>query len=794
MPEVLLTGCRPEPLAGYLKALAILRLVSEQKDPKARGSWQGDVFSLDSALTEQQLVDFLLDDYVPTPLVAPWNGGSGFYPGDTNSALTAILATDKARFSGYQAVIKQVLDWPEIPKPLGSASELVTTLKKHLGGRKPGGKPDESQKRLAEIERCLAQARGSLETYAAHQGLPAWDAFATIDGSLKAAPKGAKGAAKSDLKQLSDACRKGTNAIAKLSRGGSKEQIQAGARARLPEAALAWLDAAFVVRSDGKTTYNPLLGTGGNEGRLDFTYNFMDWLVEIFLNHPGQRDEARLRASLFGGFVKGLEDGKIGQFDPGRAGGFNQGAGVEKKDFKINPWDYILALEGTAALAGSVTRRNGCGSQAAGAIPFSVQFTGAGFASSSPEEEGRPELWLPTWGRPTRYTELRSVFAEGRSQVGRRPARTGKDFVRAVGTLGVDRGLDGFVRYTYLLRRGKSYIALPAGRMAVIPHPELRLLDDLDPILDRLDRWLRQMPNIPASYGSLRRRLEETFFTCAESPSPVAFMELLRVAGRMEALIANHDRSRDPKLAEPLSGLRPEWMLLADDGGPEIRIAAALASIRPSGEVGPIRSNLAGVDPSKPWQWATGRAQKHWYGSGLAERLAGVLEQRLMDASRLDTPNPPFRASIGLGVSDIQAFIDGETDDALLEDLLWAFTWIDWRNRDGLAAVRKAWTKGPSHSPIPRAWCLLKLLYWPGPLDGKEIKPEARIPGLLRAGRIQEACAIAVRRLRVTGLPVLDVEYGRGELDPIRLLAALLLPVHSPDYLTRRIFAPTQQS
>jgi len=36
-----LVGCAPAPLARYLKALGILRLVAEQKDPAVRGWWPG---------------------------------------------------------------------------------------------------------------------------------------------------------------------------------------------------------------------------------------------------------------------------------------------------------------------------------------------------------------------------------------------------------------------------------------------------------------------------------------------------------------------------------------------------------------------------------------------------------------------------------------------------------------------------------------------------------------------------------------------------------------------------------
>jgi CRISPR-associated protein Csx17 len=74
-----LEGCAPSPLAHYLKALAILRLVSEQRDPGARGWWAGEVFWLSTTLSSRELVDFFVEAYEPTPILSPWNAGSGFY-------------------------------------------------------------------------------------------------------------------------------------------------------------------------------------------------------------------------------------------------------------------------------------------------------------------------------------------------------------------------------------------------------------------------------------------------------------------------------------------------------------------------------------------------------------------------------------------------------------------------------------------------------------------------------------------------------------------------------------------
>ena len=68
--QIVLTGCSPEPLASYLKSLALLRLVSEQKDSLARGWWERDVFYLELKFDEVELIRFFLEEYRPTPIVA----------------------------------------------------------------------------------------------------------------------------------------------------------------------------------------------------------------------------------------------------------------------------------------------------------------------------------------------------------------------------------------------------------------------------------------------------------------------------------------------------------------------------------------------------------------------------------------------------------------------------------------------------------------------------------------------------------------------------------------------------
>ncbi|MGH8773505.1 MAG: type I-G CRISPR-associated protein Cas8g1/Csx17, partial [Burkholderiales bacterium] len=108
--ELVLRGCTPTPLASYLKALAVLRLIAEAGtdkggDPDAAGFWRSDEFVLRTRLTEEQLRAFFLERYRPTPLIAPWNGGSGFFPKDNTQGIEALSKSLAPRFDDYRQAI-----------------------------------------------------------------------------------------------------------------------------------------------------------------------------------------------------------------------------------------------------------------------------------------------------------------------------------------------------------------------------------------------------------------------------------------------------------------------------------------------------------------------------------------------------------------------------------------------------------------------------------------------------------------------------------------------------------------
>ncbi len=112
--QLLLNGCAPEPMIHYLKALGIFRLVAEQFDPLARGSWLGDAFALETAKTADELVSFFLNEYCPTPIVAPWNNGSGFHAkedakesGKKVAVFRNLKNSTSSRLQEYREIIAQ---------------------------------------------------------------------------------------------------------------------------------------------------------------------------------------------------------------------------------------------------------------------------------------------------------------------------------------------------------------------------------------------------------------------------------------------------------------------------------------------------------------------------------------------------------------------------------------------------------------------------------------------------------------------------------------------------------------
>ena len=98
-----------------------------------------------------------------------------------------------------------------------------------------------------------------------------------------------------------------------------------------------------------------------------------------------------------------------GLFDPGRAGGANQGPGVEH-DAITNPWDLILHARGSSCVPVHLSP-SGSRLPFVSCSPFTVRATAVGSAST--KDDARAEIWTPLWHRAVRYDELSTLCEKG---------------------------------------------------------------------------------------------------------------------------------------------------------------------------------------------------------------------------------------------------------------------------------------------------------------------------------------------------------------------------------------------
>ena len=787
-----LHGCAPTPLASYLKAIGVLRLISspanhvsgEAADSHARGWWENECFHLRTTLSRDALLRFFLHDYAPSPIIAPWNGGSGFYPGDNKDGFDPLAENQVAgRFTHISAAIRK-------------AARTVAGLE-----------------------------------------------------------------------------------LAKRPEGAAKVELVAALRAELADTALLWLDAVLAL-SGGGLAYPELLGTGGNDGRLDFTNNFARRLVSrakpagLFDASSGEpsNDAARLlEDSLLAAPVLGLCSAAIGQFAPGAAGGPNATNGYSA-DSEVNPWDFVLMLEGATAFAGAATRRHQSASNTSGtttrsgaSFPFTVRAVGAGWGGveATDENDARAEFWAPIWRRPARALEIDSLLGEGRAVLNERTAKDGLDFARAAASLGVSRGFREFERFGFLMRAGRTYLATPIGRRSAAPSPGARLVADLD-VGGWLDR-VRRVGRNDEEPGAARRaikRLEDALFGLLAATETAREAERAIIAlGHVVSWLALSPSGRKA-IGAPPPVLSSTWIRRADDGSAEFRVAAALAAIglpapaRPAqqsdaqgpeaGQPGghgtddessavretpaagesagapgrgrsnaapPMAAHLAPLDEraffygrnlSTRRGWTDGDASPTvvWGAGPLVPNLIAVLERRLVEASTRGLEDKPLCGATAARLADVAAFLSADFDDARCASLLAGIVWAR-------PARLRATHQQPGSAPLPFAYAALKPVFTPddalraaGALPATARMPvppglvaRLRAGGNSRDGRATDAAVrLALARARASGLPTpfgaaragsreSTMEGGRmgAGVPADRLAAALLIPIGDRD-------------
>ncbi len=745
MTEIVFSGCHPEPLGSYLKALGLFRIVAEQLDHETTSHWDGDHFVLVCPSADLvNITDFLLDRYQPSPLVSPWNGGSGFGEKDQQAGIAAIETSTDMRYAVYRDTI--------------------------------------------------AMCRSLVQT-------PNWESL-------------------------------------------EKHEQVSLCRNALPDEAVRWIDAAVVLTtdaSDGRAAgpdhreFPPLLGTGGNVGRLEFSNNYMQRLVDaLSIGRDVRRGgETRnwLDAALTGVSDAPLLKAAIGQFDPGGAGGANSDPLETSGTSLVNPWDFIFSFEGTLLFASGAARRWGSSARGRAAMPFMVDATPIGYSSGSDAEGAKGELWAPLWTRPAGLSEIDRLLSEGRAEWGgghrtrsRSQARTGLDFARSVAALGVDRGVEEFVRHSFLERHGQNMLAVPLGRFHVRHGAGSRVLltAALDPWIERINR----VGNRPKGVDVGLRRLQRSIFELAQHDSAQNLQTVLIDAGRLDGYNASSLTMRG-------GGVRPlrineasEWVNklgFREDGAEsaELRLAVAFTSQRdrqsttdssigiggrtPGEILRPINLGLASTRGASDSQaeWRQGPSGSLSDTSDVVEVLGAFLDLRCrlpatpyvtVDQSsgeRTETgpaqlgAGPAFDYRIPARLDDVLRFLLGQTNDVLLLHLIRGCLLLDFASKAQPPLQRSGSTIG--NAGAPPAFALFAPFFTGRPISlggtklGVLLNPAGDWPRRLRVPAGSEAVVKdGLHRLRVARLIPLLARHeivGRSAADSRRLAAALAFPL-----------------
>jgi CRISPR-associated protein Csx17 len=593
----LLPGLRPEPLASYLAGLGLIRVLAEQADPDASAAWADDGLAITTTVAD--IAAWLAERYEPTPVLSPWNNGSGFGPRDKEPKRT------------------------------------LEAIRSH-----PSPRLEALRQAIPVAERVAAKARSE-----------GWITDGTKPGD--------KGRA---VQEFRNWC---------------------------PDALLPWIDAAVVLAGDDEF-YPPLLGTGGNDGRLDFSTNFHQRLLDVLDVTEKGRDRSLgwARDLLAGTEGQPLADAAVGQFNPAAAGGPGSspfGAAASR----VNPWAYVLLVEGALLFAASTAHRNEHGAGRA-AIPFTVWSSPDGSDSGAEGEESRGEIWVPVWRTPFSFTEVRQLFAEARASWRGRPARRATHFYAATHTLGVARGVDMFVRYGLHRRNGLAFAAVPVDRVDVRAAPEVGLMASVEGWPDRIPS------DAPGAIRTARRNFESAQLGYARTGQPLDLGRLLASLTSLEQAVSRSGRLRDTVPVRRPASSRAFLDVLAPEVSAEMRVAVGLASCAvlpgPGREPGrTMRQILLAIDPPRAGDPA--RVAGRWrdapvvggFGTRpLHEVLADVLAWRCRTAA--DEPGREnirgavtFRTGIRVPPADLHALALGQLDDAALSFWLRACLALDWR-------------------------------------------------------------------------------------------------------------------
>lgn len=544
-------------------------------------------------------------------------------------------------------------------------------------------------------------------------------------------------------------------------------------RSALPDEGLPWLDAVVAV-TNTKRSYSWLMGSGGNDGRLDFSVNFIERLLEITGDSKVADASALLRDALDGtADARALDGAAIGQFSLRHAGGANASSGFDAKSL-VNPWEFVLVVEGAMLFSGGLVKRSSM--EADPAFPFAFKSSPAGYASASRDEETRAEIWLPTWRGAASLGAVTKVFRDGRmdapSDIGAknavsklRTAGSGAEAAEAVLTRGADAGIEKFSRIVIAKRNGLAYGALYAGRVTAGADAVIR------GISLGARRWVERVRwkglEEPKVLDGLRS-FDEALFAYARTRINDAPLRARALQDVIVALAAIDNACSRVREMRPLEFLPASlYQILDDDRSVEHRIARALAGLGGADLEFRLRFQIAPVrlDEKKRLVYDL-KPHGSWIPVDARRSLGALYRQRVRMAGKGERST--LLSSSPASLDDAVAVLSGHVGGASwphIARLVEAYAIVEPRSEP---ACRRSFDA----EPIPAAFAVVRLA-----LD-HFVTLDERIIELLIARRGSEAVRLAAQRLRVLDdLPSNPREVGDTMIeDPIAFLAALAIP------------------
>lgn len=728
VPEGLpLAGCRPEPLMPYLKALGILRLIGE-KDRNARGSWKDEVFWLRSNLDREALVDFLLGEYKPTPILVPWSGNDFFdvrwEPGRPRFAKTptgsraieAILATSSTRFDRYRAALRACRL---------ALEECRIDSKDKMGKNK-----------WEFIE--------SLRSSCAEPGLLDWIDCAAVLTAEKFAPLLGSGGGSDGNTHFSDNFMQNLwdtlpdfdeqRKSKKNQRGQAEPSVTDRSRRQLENALFGVQSHDLVLKRTSALYDSGAVGGANATQGMERASLSNPW--DIVLTFEGL-------VSFAAAAVKRLQaTGRGAAFPFQVRTSLTQGGLADKEqagaEIWLPVWDKPASPEEVLALL----------------------------------REGRAEHG--------------GQRAKSGLDMARAIATLGVDRgIRAFHRYAIVKGRVGGENYNTAASLGRFPVVERA-------HVDLlHELDPWLESFRRACGRDNVPPRFKAALRRVEQSIFE-FCLYGEKMFFQAILNALgRAECELACGERFRDENRIPPVAglsrewlDAGADDTPEFevaLALAGIFDPEAKIAGLRANLEP---VDLLRKEGGKLTA----KWAEKDRAVVWNSASLTANLAQVLARRAMDGNRAGCGSLPIASRNSVSLATISRFLAGELDDSRITHLLWALTLVEQKGGTGMQLAAQA---GAPPLPRAYALLKLLFLPAPIELDNQSyaIGPESAIPALLGSNRVAEACRIAMRRLRASGFVPLPHRRSGGvsrdadweELEQLktnsnRLAAALLFP------------------